>query len=226
MLGKVASGQESHGFPPGLLCADLFAVPVAVRRARHRRRAGGADPLPLRSAAGLPARLVPALLDRLRVAADQAAALRAAGLSGAASAHGLVFDRARRAGRAATLAGVARPRRTLRRHRRHCRTCRVGDRPADLSSAFLRLGDPLRDCFHCRRLAGLGHPRQPVAAADGWPARRSRRRSRSGFWRASCCRGSMRCGPAGRSRRRFATIDRARIRCWPRPAISSRAWCS
>ena len=95
--GHAGQGRLRPGIawlPARVLFADLFTVRMAVRRARHRRRAGGADPLALRSAAGLPACLVPALLDRLRVAADQAAALRAAGLSGAASAHGLVFDRA------------------------------------------------------------------------------------------------------------------------------------
>ena len=81
LLAKVFSGQESHGAPPGYYFVLFWLTfwPGATLAAL-----GGAGGLARAARAGdqVPARLARAVLDRVRAGGDQAAALRAAALSG------------------------------------------------------------------------------------------------------------------------------------------------
>ena len=81
LFAKVGSGQESHGAPPGNY---LRAVLGDVLSRRDAGRPCGAGGLARRAGARreIPAGLARAVLDRVRARGDQAAALRAAALSG------------------------------------------------------------------------------------------------------------------------------------------------
>ena len=105
MLSKLAA-QESHGAPPGRLSAAVLGDVLAGRAARGHGGAGGLAGA-ARARRAVPAGVAGPVLDRVRTGADQAAALRAAALSGDRDP-----DR-RRAGAAGAVAVVAEARRRL-----------------------------------------------------------------------------------------------------------------
>ena len=167
MLGKVASGQESHGFPPGyyLLTFSLFLWPfgalategglAALTRLRSDPR------LAFLLAWYLPywivCELLPTKLPHYVLPAYPALLLLMGWYLTERATLGVPprwqvwLGHAARFGVIIVTVGLG--------------ALAIG-LPIYLQ-AFLRLGDPLRDCFHCRRLAGFGHPRQPVAARTG-----------------------------------------------------------
>ena len=228
MLGKVASGQEIAWLSAGLLRAHLFAVPVAVRCDGARRRACRAAALSLRPAAHVPACLVRALVDRLRTAADQAAALRAAGLPCPAAVDGLAARSAagrRHAGRRAGSAGWS---------------MRRGSASSRSLSGWLRWRSACRSTSAASRSgASLAPP--PSSPPAGWVrgsrstgrrcaaslVRRLRHWLRSDCWRAQVLP-ARRPDLAGTraSRAPSRRTAPARTRRSSRRDTRSRAWCS
>ena len=81
MLAKVASSQEAHGAPPGLYVILFFATFFPGVDAGGFGGACGVGGV-ARTGRALPACLAGAVLDRIRGGGEQAAALRAAALSG------------------------------------------------------------------------------------------------------------------------------------------------
>ena len=105
MLSKL-SAQESHGAPPGRLSAAVLDHLLAGRAARRNGGAGGVAGA-ARTGRAISAGVADPVLDRVRARADQAAALRAAALSGDRDPHG------RRAGATRAVAVMAAARRGL-----------------------------------------------------------------------------------------------------------------
>ncbi len=128
MLAKIANSQETHGAPPGLYIRSVLRHLLSGLDAGRTGGARGLGGAP-RAGGALPAGLAGAVLDRVRTGGDQAAALRAAALSG--DRHP---DRRRGRIQSAVAAGVAGARRDVvvpgaadLQHRRGGR--RGGDRP-------------------------------------------------------------------------------------------------
>ena len=160
MLSKLAA-QESHGAPPGALSAAVLGDVLAGRAAGGHGGAGGVAGA-ARARRAISAGLADPVLDRVRTGADQAAALRAAALSGDRDPH------RRRAGAPRAVALLAGARRGLV----VCDPgggCRDRDRRRDQADASAgvsglavpRGGDDLRPD---RLVAVRGQPRRALAA--------------------------------------------------------------
>ncbi len=81
MLAKITSGQEAHGAPPGLLFRSVLGDVLAGLRAGGPGRADGVEGA-ARARRAIPAGLADPVVAGVRSGDDQAAALRAAALSG------------------------------------------------------------------------------------------------------------------------------------------------
>ena len=167
MLSKLGA-QESHGAPPGLYLLLFWITFWPGARAGGDGGAGGVAGA-ARARRAVPAGVADPVLDRVRTRADQAAALRAAALSGDRDPH------RRRAGAPRAVAIVAEAGRGLvvchsgagvghRRRRRDQADASTGVSGLAVSGG----GDDLRPV---RVVAVRGQPRRAFAAQRAWSPR-------------------------------------------------------